>query len=123
MSGFFNNILNSAISSLSSPLQKKLGGSLSELLMSEQGIQTLLQQAKAAGLDEKVRSWIGNGKNLPISTEEVQTLLSNEQVQTLISKTGISSSLIMPALAMILPRLVDSRTPDGKVNGEPPATA
>lgn len=123
MSGFFDNILNSAMSRLSGPLQKKLGNNLGELLTSEQGIQTLLQQAKSVGLDEQVRSWIGSGKNLPISSDEVRALLSNEQVQTLISKTGISSSLIMPALAVIMPRLVDSQTPDGKVDGEPPATA
>lgn len=123
MSGFLNNILNSAISGLSGPLQQKLGGMLGEYFTSGPGIQMLLNQANSNGLGDKVKSWIGTGKNLPISSEEVQSLLTNEQVQNLISKTGISSSLIMPALAMLLPKLIDSNTPDGKVDGVPPTSA
>ena len=60
MSGFFGNLIGQALGALGGEGQQKLGSSFQEFL-SGGGLQTLIQQAKSAGLDDKIRSWIGNG--------------------------------------------------------------
>lgn len=74
------------------------------------GIQILLDQAEKSGLTEKVRSWIGNGENLPISTEELRQLLSNDQVEAFLNKTGLPANIVLPAIAALLPKAVDAHT-------------
>ncbi|MCE2574330.1 YidB family protein [Komagataeibacter sp. FNDCR2] len=83
-------------------------------------INTLLAQAEQAGLGDKVRSWIGDGHNLPITTDELRTLLDNQQVQAMIDKTGLPAATILPVLAHLLPEAVNAQTPQGSV---PPGTA
>lgn len=110
MSGFIGSMVNSALGSVGDKLKEKLGGGIGEFLTSEQGIQTLVEQARKAGLDEKVRSWIGNGENLPISADEIRALLTDEQVQALVSKTGLPAGALLPAVAQFLPSVVDRHT-------------
>ena len=43
-----------------------------------QGIASKLQ---AAGFGDQVKSWLGNGANLPISADQLRSALGNEQVQ------------------------------------------
>ncbi|AQS88933.1 hypothetical protein AA101099_2071 [Neoasaia chiangmaiensis NBRC 101099] len=109
MSGFFGNIVNQAMNALGAEAQQKLGGSFSELLQG-QGLQALRQQAENAGLADKVRSWIGNGENLPISAAEIRNLLTDQQLEAFVSRTGIPASVILPALAEFLPTAVDQHT-------------
>ncbi|WP_373319268.1 YidB family protein [Asaia krungthepensis] len=110
LSGFFGSMINSALGSVGDKLREKLGGSIGEYLTSEQGIQTLMDQARRAGLEDKVRSWIGSGENLPISADELRSLLTDEQIQMLVAKTGLPAGALLPALAQFLPSVVDHHT-------------
>ncbi|EHH67296.1 YidB family protein [Gluconobacter morbifer] len=114
MSGFLGNIMNQAMGALGGQLGDKLGGSFGEFLKGD-GLTTLLNQARSAGLEDKIRSWIGNGENLPISANELRSLMTDQQIQMLVSKTGLPASTILPALAQLLPTAVDKHTPDGQV--------
>ena len=118
MSGFFGSMINSAIGSMGDKLKEKLGGSVGEYLTSEQGIQTLVEQARRAGLEDKVRSWIGSGENLPISADELRALLTDEQIQMLVSKTGLPAGALLPALAQFIPGVVDQHSSE---QDQPPA--
>ena len=99
--------MNSALGGVSDLIKDKLGGGLGEFLMSESGIQMIVDQAKKAGLEDKVKSWIGSGENLPISTDEIRSLLSDEQVQGFVAKTGLPAATLLPALATLLPSAVN----------------
>ena len=114
MSGFFGNLIGQALGALGSEGQQKLGASFQEFL-SDGGLQTLLTQAKSAGLDDKIRSWIGTGENLPISADQVRNLLSDAQVQALVARTGLPAAVVLPAIAELLPHAVEQHTPDGQV--------
>jgi len=111
MSGFFGNIMNSAMGALGGQLGDKLGGSFGDMLKGE-GLNMLISQAKNAGLEDKIRSWIGSGENLPITADELRNVLTDQQVQMLVSKTGLPASAVLPALAQLLPSAVDSHTQD-----------
>lgn len=109
MSGFFGKMLGA----LGGDIREKFGPMMREYLEGP-GLQKLVDQAKAAGLEEKVRSWIGNGENLPISADEIRRLLTSDQLETIVAKTGLPAAALLPAIAQFLPETVDAHTPEGK---------
>ena len=87
-----------------------------ELLNSHPGGLTgLVQQFHDKGLGDVVSSWIGNGQNLPISAEQIQSVLSDEQVQQFAQKLGISPDTASGHLAQLLPEIVNHLIPNGEV--------
>ena len=79
------------------------------------GLQGLIQAFEQQGLGHVISSWIGTGQNLPISAEQLQSVLGNEQVQALAQKMGLSTQDIAGHLSQLLPQVVDKVTPDGAV--------
>lgn len=79
------------------------------------GLGGLLQSFQQKGLGDTVASWIGKGENLPISADQIQSVLGNETIQNLAAKFGISSDEISTMLAQYLPGTVDKLTPDGAI--------
>ena len=97
--------------------QSSLASAVLSMLSSSQsgGINGLAKQFETQGLGHIVSSWIGTGQNLPISPEQVQSVLGSEQVQAIAAKAGISPEGAKTGLAQILPLLVDHLTPNGQV--------
>ncbi|GBQ58242.1 YidB family protein [Komagataeibacter swingsii] len=115
MSGIFNDVMGK-LSDLASAsgLSQQVHSYLSQLLTPDT-LNTLVAQAEQAGLGDKVRSWIGDGHNLPISTDELRSLLSSQQVQAMVDKTGLPAATILPVLAHLLPEAVNTQTPQGTI--------
>ncbi|GEB38305.1 hypothetical protein GLI01_23400 [Gluconacetobacter liquefaciens] len=113
MAGLFDGLVNKLTELADSTgLTDQVHQHLADLT-SANGISTLLAQAEQAGLGDKVRSWIGTGENLPVSPDQLRSILSNQQVQALVDKTGLPAATILPALAQFLPAAVDHQTPGG----------
>ncbi|MGQ0597951.1 YidB family protein [Aquabacterium sp.] len=79
------------------------------------GLQGLIQTFEQKGLGNVISSWVGTGQNLPISAEQLQSVLGNEQVQAMAQKLGLSPQDISSHLSQLLPQVVDKVTPDGTV--------
>ena len=79
------------------------------------GLQGLIQAFEQQGLGQVISSWIGTGQNLPISAEQLQSVLGNEQVQAIAQKLGLSPQDITSHLSQLLPQVVDKVTPEGAV--------
>ena len=77
-----------------------------------QGLVTQLQQG---GLGEQVKSWLGNGANLPVSAEQLQAALGNEKVKELAQQFGLPVDQVLDFLAKQLPQTVDQASPDGSI--------
>lgn len=77
-----------------------------------QGLVTKLQQG---GLDEQVRSWLGNGANLPITADQLRAALGNEQVQQLARELGLPIDGALKLFAEHLPAVVDQASPNGTI--------
>ncbi len=92
----------------------ELAGMLSGGGMSK-GLGSLVDLFIQRGLGDVVSSWISTGRNLPVSPEQIQTVLGNSQVQALAAKAGIDPSKASAAIAQILPLLVDKATPNGQI--------
>ncbi len=86
-----------------------------EALGGGQGLNGLAQAFQAKGLGDIVSSWIGTGQNLPVSAEQIQSVLGSGVVQQLAARVGLSPEAATALLAQILPQAVDRLTPDGTV--------
>ena len=62
-----------------------------------------------------VASWISNNTNLPISAEQIQSVLGQGPLQDLASKMGLSTDAVAGTLSEQLPGLVDQLTPNGEL--------
>lgn len=95
--------------------QEQSAGLLSGLLDQVGGLNGLQELMGKAGLGEQVSSWIGNGQNLPVSAEQIQSALGSGVVGSLAGKLGLDASQASGMLAQVLPDLVNHLTPQGQV--------
>jgi uncharacterized protein YidB (DUF937 family) len=79
------------------------------------GLAGLVQKLSAGGLGEQVASWVGTGKNLPVSAEQIQSMLGSSGLRDIAAKFGLNTSDIAGQLSGLLPQVVDKLTPDGQV--------
>ena len=79
------------------------------------GLAGLIQAFQKNGMGEIVNSWVGTGKNLPISPEQIQQGLGVDLLNQLAAHAGLSSEAASGQLANLLPGLIDKLTPDGKL--------
>ncbi|KAF4515997.1 hypothetical protein B566_EDAN000234 [Ephemera danica] len=101
-------------SSNSSPLVQALTGLLGQN-SSVGGLAGLVQTLQKNGLGDIVNSWVGTGKNLPVTPQQIQQGLGGDLLTQLATKAGISTEAAGTQLAGLLPDLVDKLTPTGKI--------
>lgn len=87
-----------------------------ELLNGNGGIGGLLDKFKEGGLADAAASWVSKGENLPISAEQISSVLGNGQIAEMAAKFGITPEILSSQLAEHLPSVIDKITPDGEVN-------
>jgi uncharacterized protein YidB (DUF937 family) len=88
---------------------------VSNLLTQFGGVGGLLEKFKAGGLGEVAQSWVSTGQNLPVSPDQINSVLGNERVTELADKLGIDPQQATDKLATYLPQVVDKLTPNGQV--------
>lgn len=79
------------------------------------GLAGLVQMFQKNGLGEIVNSWVGTGKNLPISAEQIKQGLGGDLLNQLAGKAGLSPDAASAQLSGLLPDLVDKLTPNGAI--------
>lgn len=79
------------------------------------GLGGLVHAFQKNGLGDIVNSWVGTGKNLPISAEQIQQGLGGDLLKQLAAQAGVSSEAAGGQLANLLPGLIDKLTPEGKL--------
>jgi uncharacterized protein YidB (DUF937 family) len=79
------------------------------------GLAGLVRSFHEKGLGELASSWVGTGQNLPISADQLQSVLGSERVKQLAAKVGISPEVAASELSQLLPIVVDKLTPHGQV--------
>ena len=79
------------------------------------GLSAIVAKLQQAGLGDQVKSWIGNGQNLPITAEQLQQVLGSDTVRQLAAKFNIPVDQLAKVLAQQLPTAVDHASPDGRL--------
>jgi outer membrane protein OmpA-like peptidoglycan-associated protein/uncharacterized protein YidB (DUF937 family) len=86
------------------------------------GLSGFISKFTGAGLGNLVNSWISRGENTAITNDQLSSVLGNDVIRNLAEKAGISPAAATPALAYMLPKVVDGLTPDGVVPTTLPET-
>ena len=76
-------------------------------------LQGLVNQLQQGGMDEQVRSWLGNGANMPVSPDQIRAALGNDQVKQIAAHFGLPADAALKLLAEHLPAAVDQASPNG----------
>jgi uncharacterized protein YidB (DUF937 family) len=80
---------------------------------SQGGLSAVVAKLEQAGFGNQIKSWLGNGQNLPITAEELQQVLGNDTVRQLAAKYNIPVDQISQILAQELPKALDKASPNG----------
>jgi uncharacterized protein YidB (DUF937 family) len=92
---------------------------ISTVLASSGGIMGLMAKFQAAGLGDKVSSWIGTGANLPVSAADITKVFPPEQIEAFAAQHGVPAGVASQILARLLPATVDAATPAGTLPTDP----
>ncbi len=79
------------------------------------GLAGLSRSFEEKGLGDAVSSWIGTGKNLPVSGDQVTSALGPEQIAAIARKLGLGQQDAANGLAGLLPGIIDQLTPRGQI--------
>ena len=82
------------------------------------GLSGILDKFKQGGLGEAAASWVGKGENMPVSSDQIASVLGNGQLAEMAAKFGINPETLSAQIAQHLPGVVDKLTPDGEVPAE-----
>lgn len=79
------------------------------------GLEGMIRSFQQGGLGDIVNSWVANGENLPVSGEQIGSVLGGSTLQDLAAQLGVSPQQASGRLADVLPQLIDRMTPNGEV--------
>ncbi|MFZ5755423.1 MAG: YidB family protein [Pseudomonadota bacterium] len=89
------------------------------LMAQNGGLDGLLNKLKQGGLEPVVKSWLGNGQNLPINADQITKALGNPQIAAVAKQFGIDPQQVSQLVATQLPAIVDKLSPNGALSGNP----
>lgn len=117
--GFLDSLENSPAfkSALSQLGAAVLPAVLSEVLGDgkQGGLNAIVARLQQGGFGEQVKSWLGNGQNLPITADQLRQVLGSDMVRQLAARYNIPVDQLAQVLAQELPKAVDHASPDGKL--------
>jgi uncharacterized protein YidB (DUF937 family) len=85
------------------------------------GLTGLLGRFQSAGLQDKADSWVGDGPNARLSSDEVGRALGDDQIAEIAAQAGVSPAQAKRALSKMIPDAVNEMTPEGHLPADDPA--
>ena len=79
------------------------------------GLSDLIGRLTAGGAGQQVNTWVGPGQNQPIEPGQLGGALGGGALDELSRRTGMSQQELVSQLALVLPQLINSLTPKGRV--------
>ena len=80
------------------------------LIQKHGGVDGLVRQFEKQGLGSVIRSWVGQGENQPISSDQLYRALGYETLQKLGAELGLAPGEVASKLSVILPKAVEKMT-------------
>ena len=77
------------------------------------GLSAIIAKLEQGGLGAQVKSWIGNGQNLPITAQQLQQVLGSDTVRQLAARFNVPIDQLAAVLAQQLPLAADHASPNG----------
>jgi uncharacterized protein YidB (DUF937 family) len=79
------------------------------------GLGSLVSLFQEKGAGDLMSSWVGTGQNMPISADQLTSILGSDKIGAIASQLGMSQGDASGALANLLPQVIDKLTPDGQM--------
>jgi uncharacterized protein YidB (DUF937 family) len=95
-----------------------LGGGGNRTARTEGGLGGLLARFERAGLGNIAQSWIGNGRNHPVLSQQLQTISATIRCRPWPASPVWRLMTSWAQLSQHLPRVVDGMTPNGQMPDE-----
>ena len=112
--GLFDSVAGAVLGKLGGD-QAGMAQMAMELFNQNGGLSGVLDKVKAGGFSEQAASWVGAGANLPISAEQISSVLGNGAIAEMATKFGITPEVLSSQIAQHLPSVIDKMTPNGEV--------
>ena len=96
-------------------LSKQAPSILSQVLANSGGLPGIADKLQKAGLDKQVASWLSNGKNVPVTKEQLRAALNDKDLQQIARSMGVPVDQALDVLAKYLPDAVDQASPNGQI--------
>ena len=119
MAGFLGGLRDKVLASTG--VEDKAADALKGMLASQggkAGLEVLMRQCDQAGIGDKARTWVGDGPKEPLTSEEVQRLLTSDQARFLASCTGLPLAPLLPVIARLLPLAIEKMSKKQESAGE-----
>jgi uncharacterized protein YidB (DUF937 family) len=85
-------------------------------LLAGGGLQKLLGGLQAKGLTSQVDSWTSTDEpNQKVSAADIKDVMGQDEIDQVAQKAGVSGDQAADAISQMLPQLVDSASPTGKL--------
>jgi uncharacterized protein YidB (DUF937 family) len=115
--GLFDSVAGAVLGKLGGE-----GGGMAQVAMEmfnqHGGVGGILDKFKEGGLAEQAASWVGKGENLPVSAEQISSVLGSGAIADMAAKFGIDPATLSAQIAEHLPTVVDKLTPNGAVEAD-----
>jgi len=99
----------------SNAITSALGGLLGGSSGSGIDLGDLVGKLNGGGLGDIASSWLGDGDNADISSEQVQELLGSDKIQQAASQLGTSEGDLLEGLKSMIPQVVDKSSSGGNL--------
>jgi uncharacterized protein YidB (DUF937 family) len=92
-----------------------VGIGIDQMIQRHGGVQGLVNQFEQNGLGGIAQSWVGTGRNQPVSADQLRTVLGSDNVAKFAGKLNVSPEELLNKLSELLPEHVDKMTPGGVI--------
>ena len=75
----------------------------------------LVSQMQGKGLGDVAQSWLGDGSNAEISSEQVQEVVGRDKISEMASKLNTDEGSILDTLKDTLPQIIDKSSSGGSL--------
>ena len=78
-------------------------------------IGSLVSNLQSGDLADIAASWLGDGENASISTDQIQNLLGGDKISAAASQLGTSEGSLLETLQETLPQMIDQGSSGGSL--------
>ncbi len=113
--GLFDSVAGAVLGKMLGGEQGNMAQVAMEMFNQHGGLPGILDKFNQGGLATEASSWVGKGDNLPISAEQIASVLGNTEIANMAAKFGITPDALSGKIAEHLPAVIDKLTPNGEV--------
>ena len=116
--GLFDSVAGAVLGKVMGGGQGGMAQVAMEMFNQHGGVGGILEKFKAGGLGEAAASWVGKGENIPVSADQISSVLGSGAIAEMAAKFGIDPATLSAQIAEHLPTVVDKLTPNGEVEAD-----